>query len=399
MTKSLSALLTVFALLSFAAAAQAEDNAAPTFKFYGIIKTAAEGAYGAPESFGNANFSAVTNAAHPVTVADRDAALSSFQVAQTRFGFMLGAGSPVVAKLELDFIDFGKSTPTLTSLPRLRVASIDWKISAHNTLSVGQQWDLFAHIQPHHWNIVGAHFTAGNLSFMRDQIIWLHQRPKLELGFAAGLPNANGQGSIGNIERSLAPTLSARAAYKPNEQSAIGVSAIGTSLRLTDDDRLTVYGAALYTTLALSARLELRAEAYYGQNLANIGQLTLATGRADADLKEVGGWLSVKHKLTQAHSLALTAGMAQIINAEDLLPGYLPATMTTPATRALGQGLGLERNAHVRLSWTTDVGHNLKLMAEPYWLMSKHKLNAQDQASFKATTQTFGAQAGLIYPF
>lgn len=399
MAKPLSSLLLTCALTTASLQAYAQDKAPPAFKFYGIIKTAAEGAHGAPESFGNANFSAVTNASNPVTTADRDTAFTSFQVAQTRFGFMLGEGSAVVAKLELDFIDFGKSTPTLTSLPRLRVASLDWKLSEHDTLSVGQQWDLFAHIQPMHWNIVGAHFTAGNLSFMRDQIIWLHQRPKLELGVAAGLPNANGQGSVGNIERSLVPTLSARVAYKPNAKSAIGISGIGTSLRISPDDRLTVYGAALYTNLAISERFELRGEAYFGQNLANIGQLTLATGRADADIREVGGWLSAKQKLTQAHSLSLTAGMAQVLNTAELLPGYTPATMTTQATRSLGQGLGLERNAHVRLSWTTDVGHNLKLMLEPYWLGTKHKLETTQPASVNATTHTFGAQAGLIYPF
>lgn len=389
----------VFAMLGLSAEAVAQEKkAGPDFKFYGIIKTAVEGAYGAPESFGHPNFSAVTSASHPVVFNDREEVFTSFQVAQTRFGFKLSQG-PVLGKIELDFIDFNKSTPTLASQPRLRVASLDWKLSEHDTLSVGQQWDLFAHIQPHHLNIVGAHFTAGNLSFMRDQIIWLHQRPKLDVGVAVGLPGANGAESLNNLERGLVPTVSARAGYKINEKSVVGVSGIGTSVRLSDEDRLTVYGAALYLSWAISPSFELRGESYFGQNLANIGQLTLGAGHKDADVREVGAWLSLKQQATQVHGFSLTAGMAQVLNTEDMLLGYTPAAGTAAATRSLGQGLGMERNIHVRLSWSANVADGLKVFTEPYVLASRFKLAAQDKGSHSANTQTYGAQAGLLYGF
>lgn len=396
--KTTTALLCALASLCFVADAASAAQPASTVRTYGILKVAVEGAYGAPESFGRPNFSAVTNASHPLVMDEREALFTSFQVAQTRFGLKAGEGTSVVGTIEVDFIDFALSTPTTTSKPRLRVASIDWKINARNTLSVGQQWDLFAHLNPHHFNLVGANFTSGNLSFMRDQIIWHHKRQGWEFGAALGLPGANGAETLNNLERGLVPTASARFAYKPNEKSAVGITGLATSLRLSDEDRLTVWGGALYAQLVTASNIEVRGEAYIGQNMANIGQLSLATGSLDNDVREFGAWTSIEHKLSPKHRWHITLGGAQIINEDKLAIGYVPATVDQPATRSLKQGLGIRRNLQARLGWVSDVGDGLNLFVEPYALITTYKLDAADSGT-GPTSQSFGAQSGLLYKF
>lgn len=380
-------------------AQEAKPPSKPLVRPYGLLKLAAEGAYGAPESFGRANFSAVTSAAHPVSFGGGEAFFTSFQVAQSRFGLKVGEGTGVVGTLEMDFIDFGQSSPTTSSKPRLRVASVDWSFSERSTLSVGQQWDLFAHVQPLHMNLVGAHFTAGNVSFMRDQIKLLHRRQDVEVAVALGLPGANGTESLNNLERGLVPTVAARVSYLPNPKSELGVSGIVTSLRMGDEDRLGVYGAALHMSWVLSERVELRGEGYWGQNLGNIGQLSLAQGSQGQDLRELGGWVSVKHQLSLRHGWTLSVGGAQVLNEDELRLGYVPATMTSGATRALGQGLGARRNVHVRLGWVSMLSQGFKVFVEPYGLWTIYKLTPADAQRVGEGSRSLGAQTGVVYSF
>ena len=384
---------------SAAAPAPAAPPSAPSVKVYGIVHVAVTGGYGAPESYGRPNYSAVTGASNPVTFAGVDEASTSFQVAQSRFGIRAGEGSPIVGTLELDFIDFNLSSPTVVSKPRLRVASVSWRVSEHDQVIAGQLWDLFAPVQPHHANLVGGHFTAGNLSFMRDQVIWLHSRDTWEVGGALGLPGANGAEALNDLEHGLVPTAALRAAYKPNAKSVVGVGGIATSLRLSQTQRMTVYGAALHTSWQFSPQLEVRGELYAGQNMANIGQLTLAQGHAGGDVREAGGWVSIQQGVAEDHALAVALGMAQILNPEDMLSGYVAATPDAPARRVLSRGLGVERNIHARLSWFTQVSPQLKTFVEPSLLLTRHRLEAVDQGSVSPDQRSVGAQLGMLYTF
>jgi hypothetical protein len=115
---------------------------------------------GAVDSFGQPNAVAVTAAGNPVLSVAPDKARYTFQVAQSRVGFWLNEKGPLRAQLELDFVDFAKSTPTTASLPRVRIARVDYSFAPGHTLAMGQDWDLHAPLNPHGINVVGALFQS-----------------------------------------------------------------------------------------------------------------------------------------------------------------------------------------------------------------------------------------------
>lgn len=139
-------------------------------RIYGIVRPVVSFSGSAVESFSNPNASAPTAAANPVLANLADEARLSFQVAQTRFGLWINEPGVVRGHLEFDFIDFAKSSPTVQSLVRLRIAAVEWSPAASVTLAAGQDWDLPTPINPFGLNLVGGNFQAGNTGFMRQQI-------------------------------------------------------------------------------------------------------------------------------------------------------------------------------------------------------------------------------------
>src|SRR5690606_29398754 len=114
------------------------------------------------------NASAVTAAGNPVLAALPHESGYTFQVAQSRLGFWFAEGQPIRGQFELDFVDFGKSSPTVQAVPRLRIAKVEWALSESTLLSVGQDWDLWGSVNPHTIDLVASSFQAGNTGFMRQ---------------------------------------------------------------------------------------------------------------------------------------------------------------------------------------------------------------------------------------
>ena len=69
------------------------------------------------------------------------------------------------AQLEVDFIDFSKASPTVVSLPRLRIARVEWAPTPKFSVVAGQDWDLHAPVNAHGANLVGTRFLSGNTGF------------------------------------------------------------------------------------------------------------------------------------------------------------------------------------------------------------------------------------------
>ena len=76
--------------------------------FYGFLIPTLSVATEGVESFSQPNQSAFTAAANPALLANRTAARSSFQVAQSRIGFVVRPEAKTNGRLEFDFIDFTK---------------------------------------------------------------------------------------------------------------------------------------------------------------------------------------------------------------------------------------------------------------------------------------------------
>lgn len=348
---------------------------------------------------------AITGAANPVLLADPNAALLSFQVQQTRAGLIIGEGTPVKGQLEVDFVHFDTSSPTVQAFPRLRIALIDWTPAEGHHLFLGQTWDIFSPVNSHTFNLVGNLFNAGNSGFMRHQLGWNGRFGDLEVVVAAGMQGANAGPTFNNIERSATPTGSARLGYYLAPKSWFGVSAIASSLRFTSGtmrERRASFGASAFADLTFGP-ISLRAEAYVAQNMVNMGALTLGTGRFGQDVMDAGGFVSGKATFG-VHAITAMFGMAAALAPSKVVPGYTPAVdnmgVITPAATSAAAGPGIEQNvtAHIGYSFTPLAG--LQLVVEPFIYSTRYRLAASDVAAgVKADRFAGGVELGMMYSF
>lgn len=391
----------------------------PLVRPYGLIKPTLIFEGRPVESFSQPNASAATAAANPVIQAGALSHESSYtlQVAQSRFGVWFAEGQPVRGQLELDFIDFAKSSPTVQALPRLRIAKVEWSVSDAAVLMVGQDWDLWGPINPHGINLVGGSFQAGNTGFMRQQAKLIWHNDSLELGGALGLVGVNAAAKSAMPEFNGLPSLAGRAAVLLGTAGRIGVDVLATQWRFAagapTEKKGFAGGVGLYGDVTPAERFNLRFEGYYGQNIANMGALGLGVGHmvpsmtggpADklASMKEVGGFLSAKYGFSDTNGLYGVFGMAKVLNDSDVIPSYGPAA-TLDATgmpviaNALvpANGPGIKQNMNVRLGYEYRYDKSLAFLLEGFMFKTKHALDAT--ATVSADRSALGFETGLLF--
>jgi opacity protein-like surface antigen len=388
------------------------ETAPPLIRPYALLKPTMVVAGSALESFSQPNASAATAAGNPVLAARRDEAQLTMQVAQSRLGVWFGEGAPVRGQFELDFFDATKASPTVQALARLRIAKVEWALSPSTLLVAGQDWDLYAPVNVHTLNLVANAFQAGNSGFMRPQakLIWHDER--LELGGALGLAAANAGAKSLLPEYNPLPTLAARAALLLGPTGRVGVSLLATRWRFSPgaaaERKAFAGGASLYGDLTPLQRLNLKLEAYVGQNLANLGTLALGTGNAVNDIQEVGGFVSAKYGLTDAHALYGLVGMAKALNSEDVVPSYgypgvdlamLPTPLPAESAAVLtaGAGAGFTQNLTFRLGYEYRHDKSIALMAEGFAFQTQHVLIPQLDAELPSSRTALGGELGLMF--
>jgi hypothetical protein len=393
---------------------------APLLRIYATLKPTLVVSSDGVESFSQPNASAPTAAANPVLVAVRDEAHYTLQVAQSRFGLWFNEKAPVRGQIEFDFIDFAKASPTVASVPRVRIAKVEWQLADPLLLIAGQDWDLHAPVNPHGSNLVGAAFVSGNTGFMRQQVKLLYHTDALEFGGAVGFPAAN-NGPKDNVpEYARMPTFAARAAFLLDKQSRVGVSGIANRWRFAPDqpaERHAFAGAAaLFGDLTPLKRpaaqgtgdapvLNLRFEAYLGKNVANLGALGIGQGSAADDVNEAGGFVSAKYSFDETHSLYALGGTARVLNPSKVVPSYAyaapPADGTAPAASAAalaGTGPGMRWNRTARLGYEYRHSKAVALLAEAFWFRTRHVLNAQfDAQRFDSVSTAAGGEVALLF--
>jgi len=376
----------------------------PLFRFYGIVKpTLVVG--NALESFGNNNYIAPTAASNPMSLHNPKSVLFSFQGQQTRIGVAIGEGLPVSGKLEFDFVDsaFQKSSPAQATTIRVRQAFIDWTPKEGHKLTIGQLWDIFSPLNTHTYNLVGNNFQAGNVGFMRQQLIYSYTKNGLELMGALGLVNQNTTATFTNTEYNRYPTLALRGGYKSGK-NWFGASAIATKIRFastlpTEYTRIAVAGNVFGDVTFGS--LNLRAEAYVGQNLNNLGSLALGSANGKKDVAELGGWVSAKYTAAEVHAFYAIVGGAKVLNDDNLAIAYsinpMPAAGASPFTRA---GVGIRRNVVLHVGYAYTAYKGLQLIFEPGLFLTKHKLNPTDITSdTKESRLGWSVESGAMYTF
>ena len=396
------------------AAAPAEAPAPPVIRPYAWIKPTVVFSGSPVESFGQPNASAVTAAGNPALAAfpggqgTQDEASLTFQIAQSRLGFWFNEKGAVRGQFELDFIDFTKSSPTTGALPRLRIGKVEWALSDSTVLIAGQDWDLFQPVNPYTVDIVAVAFQAGNTAFMRHQAKLIWHNDSLEVGGAIGLAGINNAAKAAIPEHNI-PSFALRAAALFGAAGRIGVSALATNWRFAPDqatERKALAGAAgLYGDVTPAERFNIRFEAYGGQNLANMGSLSLGQGNVNEDLKEVGGFFSLKYGFTDAHALYGLVGYAKVLNDEDVVasynyPGTMPGMMPAPAESAAtiaGTGPGIKQNLTARLGYQFTLDKTVSVMAEGFFFNTEHALVAGFDDDLDAKQTAVGGELGIFF--
>ena len=382
------------------------------FRLYGFLNPRMIVSSHAVESFGQGNASAITAAGNPRLAFDRDDARLTLQVAQSRFGLWLGEGKPVRGLIEMDFIDFAKSSPTVQANPRLRIAKVEVEMLDKKLLLIaGQDWDLHAPVNHHGINIVGGAFLNGNTGFMRQQLKLIYLSGKIEAGAAIGLQGINATARDNAIELSRFPSFAARIAYVPNAKSRIGVSGIASDFRFygpaaatggVPERRAFSGAAALYGDFLISPMTNVRWEGYIARNAQNFGLLALGTGDFRHDIDEVGGFISIRQQLVNEMNWIFGyAGIASVLNKGVMNPGYA-ATPTAAGGftyAASGQGFGISQNITGHLGYEYRPVANLAFMVEGFWYRTNHKLIGADVTAVSSEATAAGAEVGVMYTF
>jgi hypothetical protein len=391
-------------------------------RVYGIVKPTVTYGFHGMESFGQPNETAATAAANPV-VAGRfhSDGRWSFQVAQTRLGTVVNEKGHFRGQIEVDFWDPAKPSPFVNFSIRLRIAKATWAPSQHFAIDVGRDLEFHAPLSPHTINIVALQLQAGNIGQFRNQVQVFYRPKNFELGFAAGFagddPGTNIPTQIagdGPLELSRSPTLAVRAALV-TERFTFGASAIGTQVHFqkgTPQSRLAAaYSGAVYLTADPTDSTNIRFEASYGRNEANIGLRGIGFGRGAtvaplstaivqnaADMDEYGAWVSIR----QAFGMSAVYGVASIagvVNSGDVVPDYARdnggnLVLTNGAT-----GPGIKRNMGFRLGYELRPQRYFAFVVEAFGFDTRHALYAQDAAQVDPHQRTFGIESGFVLTF
>ena len=355
------------------------------FKPYGFIHANVTGASRGLDSFGNTNLSATT-AVTPSSVANSDRARNSFQVAQSRLGTFIEYGR-AVGHFEIDFIDFTKASPTTQALPRLRIANIDYKIDENQTLSLGQDWDLFAApAKPFTYNIVGLYFHTGNVGFMKHQIRYQNRvSPDWTLATAVGLVTKNSTASDSEIEMTGLPTVSALVSHRLRENLEIGLTGMGGAVRPAayPADLAGIYGVNSFLKWESESGLKLREAFYYGVNLASAGTLSLANASASGSHREIGGYITALLPLSESFSIRGGIGASQILEDDG-----------SPLDLVVGNNIF--SNWKVEAALTYQPQKQLEFYIQPTFMKTIYVQNATNH---KDALSAVALQAGAVFQF
>lgn len=355
---------------------------------YGFIKASVMSADHALASFNNINESAPTLAIARTRAVDHNSR-TSFQVAQSRFGATITKSEKVSGRFEFDFIDFSKSSPTTQMLPRVRRAVVTYKGEGWHT-DIGQDWDLFSPTGAYTYDIVGLYFNAGNTGFMRQQAQFHRDLPNWQLSAAMGMAGNNPGTADSNLETSNSPTYSVRAKRLLGDM-VLGYSAIYARLNYADsNDRWSeAYGNNLFFEKENSA-WGLKAELFQGQNLANIGALSLARGTSTSDVREWGGFLSAQKILADGDKIFGGVGVDRIDN-----KGSLESTSISAAGVVNSNRTGARSNFLARVGYDHVVEKDFSWVVE----LSRFETNSKLSATQYHTYVTHALETGILWKF
>ncbi len=355
----------------------AEEN---SLNFYGFLLLNSTTSVNAVDSLGRNNLVAYNSAANPVLAAYPSRSSNSFQAQQSRLGLKTKFEENIEALVEIDFVDFNKSTPAVASQPRLRQLKVSWG-EDNWSFHVGQQWDLFSPLAPTTYNYIGHYFLSGDLGFMRLQAQALYKNENLEHGVAIGFPSFNNSTQESTPEYSKWPTLSLRETYSSEHWSA-GVSGIIGHLQLQSTQKSQTPFAVNLFARYQDKNDEVNFESYYGHNTENLSLQGLGFSAGLSKLEETGAFITARRTLNEKNKFFYGLGFAKILNPENLTPSYSSTTGRPVLNLIAGpsSGYGIVQNATARVGYEYLFKKRMTAFFETAFLYTEHVLTSTDRA-------------------
>lgn len=357
---------------------------------YGFLKASAMYSTQGLASYNNINLSAPTNAMGRLPGRGQDkTSRMSFQTQQTRMGVNLKKGDNLTAKFEFDFIDFNKSSPTTQMNPRVRIASVTYTNENHKFI-IGQDWDLFSPVTTYTFDYVGLYFLAGNTGFMRQQAQYLYTLNDWEFGGALGMAGNNPGVQDSDLETGKSPTYAARATRKIGPKGRVGVSGIYSRLSYNQptengSTRDAYAGNTFFENVW--EKFEIKSEAYYGQNLANLGALSIGRGTQNYNAKEYGASLTGYYRMIDRHALFGGVGVARLDNRSQVGPLAVTNNVITSP--------GIRSNFLGRVGWDYKVTEDFSWMTE----ISRYETKSKIGADTYQNNIAYGLETGVQLRF
>jgi hypothetical protein len=249
----------------------------------------------------------------------------------------------------------------------VRIASVTYAWDNQKVI-IGQDWDLFSPVTSFTFDYVGLYFMAGNTGFMRQQLQYLNTQGSWEFGTAIGMAGNNPGTTDADLELAKSPSYSARASYAL-EGGRIGFSGIYAHLKYAaNDSSHDAFGGNFFLEKTFN-ETTVKSEAYYGQNLANIGTLAIGKGTSVTDVREYGATLTVSHKLNPKHVPFGGFGLAKVDNKNSITPFSINATNTITNP-------GVKSNFLMRFGWEYKVTEDFSWISEVSRFETISKLTA-----------------------
>jgi hypothetical protein len=355
-----------------------------TVEPYGFLKSSAMYATEGLASFNNINLSAPTHAMAQTRTADEKSRMS-FQAQQSRIGAVLKKEANLSAKFEFDFIDFNKSSPTTQMNPRVRIATVTYLWGNHKVV-IGQDWDLFSPVSAFTFDYVGNYFMAGNTGFMRQQAQFYTTSGSMEYGAALGMAGNNPGITDADLEIAKSPSYAARASYAL-EEGRVGLSGIYARLHYdANESTHDAYGVNLFFEKKWS-EFSIKSEAYYGQNLANIGALAIGKGTSTSDVKEYGANITASYQVSPRHIPFGGLGFARADNRREVSAFALNATNQITNPGVLGNMLA-------------RLGHEFQITPDFSWINEISRYETSSHITTGNKTQiVYGLESGVQLRF
>jgi hypothetical protein len=178
----------------------------------------------------------------------------------------------------------------------------------------------------------------------------------------------NNPGSAdGDLELAKSPTYAGRISYNLGT-GRVGLSGIYSRLNYeqTNGSSHDAYGANAFYENTYGA-IAIKSEAYYGQNLSNLGSLALGKGTDTRDVKEFGGNVTMQYKINEKNVPFGGVGLAKVDNSSEIAPYSI-------STANLITAPGISSNFLARVGWEYKVTDDFSWISEVSRYETKSKV-------------------------